>query len=150
MLLSIWGVRSKVSDCVGCVCWGSFVTLSLCHSVGRRRPYQCKDLLSSSHKPPRTQVHSRDTAQQLRSQVLQPFLAGLAINEGVWSQSGDLPVANGTNHILSLLEGVARGNGELVVSVLLDRVAPHLPSDAAPWLPGEGPRSTSLEWYLTL
>lgn len=55
-------------------------------------------------------------------------------------------VAHSTNHILSLLTVVARGDSSLVVSVILDRVAPHLPSDSAPWLPGEGPRSTSLEW----
>lgn len=51
-----------------------------------------------------------------------------------------------TNHILSLLEMVISGKGDLVVSVLLDQVAPHLPSDSSPWLPGDGPRSTSLEW----
>ena len=51
-----------------------------------------------------------------------------------------------TDHILSLLEMVARGNGDLIISILLDIVAPHLPSDSSPWLPGEGPRSTSLEW----
>ena len=47
---------------------------------------------------------------------------------------------------MSLLELVAGGNGDLVMSLLLDEVAPHLPSDSASWLPGEGPRSTSLEW----
>ena len=56
-------------------------------------------------------------------------------------------VSHSTNHILSLLATVANGDSNLVISVLLDRVAPHLPSNSAPWLPGEGPRSTSLEWY---
>ena len=51
-----------------------------------------------------------------------------------------------TNHILHLLGAVAGDRGDLVMSVLLDHVAPHLPPDSAPWLPGDGPRSTSLEW----
>jgi hypothetical protein len=55
-----------------------------------------------------------------------------------------------TNHILSLLEEVAAGGGDLVISVLLDKVAPHLPPDSAPWLPGEGPRSANLEWSLSV
>jgi hypothetical protein len=58
--------------------------------------------------------------------------------------------SHSTNHLMSLLEQVARGNGDLVMSLLVDEVAPHLPSDSAPWLPGEGPRSTSLEWSLSV
>lgn len=50
------------------------------------------------------------------------------------------------DHIINLLERNISGNGDLIVSVLLDQVAPHLPPDSSPWLPGDGPRSTSLEW----
>ena len=58
----------------------------------------------------------------------------------------NVSVSHCNNHLLALLELVAGGDGSLVMSVLLDEVAPHLPSCSAIWLPGDGLRTASLEW----
>lgn len=106
--------------------------------------------LGASHTPSGRSGSLQLIHRPIRSQVVTARLCGVSLLMACpLSQLGDLYAtcsSHYTNHILGLLEVVATGKGDLVVSVLVDQVAPHLPPDSSPWLPGDGPRSTSLEW----